>query len=224
MTTPAQAYGHPDFVTDVPVQGPTDEGLRKADCKWAQTVLPAQPACADCKGPIPMWAQRTGLSGTKIALNGRPTRGFALAAAGDPDIWQLLTPAQQSWLATVKQKLNDIITKTTGTTCKTWGPDVTSDGATKCFQNWYNSYGLDQVRTDGVLDLDTLNAFIAAANAHASDGFPQFPGTPPAPPAAKKISTAGMVGIAAAGATALGGLAWLVSRGGKKKGRRRSRR
>src|SRR5262249_31799998 len=34
--TPAQAYGSPDFVTDVPVQGPTDEGLRAQACWWVQ--------------------------------------------------------------------------------------------------------------------------------------------------------------------------------------------
>jgi hypothetical protein len=95
--TPAQAYGHPDFVTDVPVQGPTDEGMRAAACWWTRHVLPPHPPCVDCSGgPIPAWAQRSlcpqhslcpghrlvhsglGGLGESISLGGRSTRGFAL--------------------------------------------------------------------------------------------------------------------------------------------------
>ena len=50
MTTPAQASGHQNFVTDVPVQGPTDEGIRAASCHFAAT-LPARPPCVE--RPLP---------------------------------------------------------------------------------------------------------------------------------------------------------------------------
>lgn len=73
MRTPAQASGRYDFVTDVPVQGPTDEGIRAADCWWTQNVLPvANPACSDCKGPIPQWARNpAGWSGGPVQYGGR---------------------------------------------------------------------------------------------------------------------------------------------------------
>ena len=71
MRTPAQVSGRYDFVTDVPIQGPTDEGIRAADCWWTQNVLPQPsgngsksgapgpgPACSDCNGPIPRWVNR----------------------------------------------------------------------------------------------------------------------------------------------------------------------
>jgi len=85
--TPAQAYGHPDFVTDVPIQGPTDEGMRRLACCWARTRLPQKPACVDCEGPTPMWTRHSlclgnrltnsGL-GESIALGGSPSWGFSL--------------------------------------------------------------------------------------------------------------------------------------------------
>lgn len=230
--TPAQASGQSNFVTDWPVQGPTDPGIREADCRFAQTLpTPADAPCVDCKGPIPMWAQTKGLLGEQVSFGGRRTRAFALAAAGDPDVWDKLSPGQQSWLAGVKQKLNDLIVQTTGTKCATWGPNVTSAGATKCFQTWYNSFGLTQLRTDGVLDQDTLSAFIETAQAHPTD-FPQFPGqaqpgTAPdvaaasavAPPS--KLSVGAIVGMTAAGATALGGIVYLATRKRGRKSRRK---
>ncbi|KKM19082.1 hypothetical protein LCGC14_1659220 [marine sediment metagenome] len=85
--TPAQANPDvADFVTDVATQGPTDEGIRAADCWYVQNVLPAQPACVDCKGPIPRWAQQSlstvrGESagiGDQISLGGVAVRGFGI--------------------------------------------------------------------------------------------------------------------------------------------------
>jgi hypothetical protein len=166
----------------------------------------------------------------RISFGGRGSLGFALEKAGDPDVWDKLSPSQQTWLANVKQKLNDLIVQTTGTKCATWGPDVTFTGATKCFQAWYNSYG-NNLRTDGVLDQDTLSAFIETAQAHPTD-FPQFPGqaapgTAPETVAAaaispeKKLSTGAMFGIGAAGLAALGGIAYVATRGGKSRRRRK---
>ncbi len=85
--TPAQANPDvADFVTDVATQGPTDEGIRAADCWYAQHVLPARPACVDCEGPIPKWAQQSlstvrGESagiGDQISLGGVAVRGFGI--------------------------------------------------------------------------------------------------------------------------------------------------
>ena len=60
--TPAQAaniarnngtYG--DWVTDVPVQGPTDEGIRKAGCWWKNNVL--DKVTDDQGAMVPRWTQ-----------------------------------------------------------------------------------------------------------------------------------------------------------------------
>jgi hypothetical protein len=180
-----------------------------------------------------MWTQSKGLLGEQVTFGGRGTLGFAVGAAGDPDIWEKLTGDQQTWLANVKQKLNDLIVKTTDTQCATWGPTATAAGSIKCFQGWYNSYGMDQLRTDGVLDRDTLDALIEVARLHASDGYPAFPGTPPGvpsspaikgsstdAPAKKGLSTGAIAGIAA-GVAATGGIIYAATRGGHKARRRR---
>jgi hypothetical protein len=71
MLTPAQASGHPDFVTDVATQGPTDPGQREAACRWAQT-LPTRPGCVDCTGPLPPWLRApSGVLGERVMLGGR---------------------------------------------------------------------------------------------------------------------------------------------------------
>jgi len=88
--TPAQAYGHPDFVTDVPIQGPTDEGMRRLACCWTRTRIPVErPACVDCEGPTPMWTRHSLCLGNRLtnsglgadeslALGGSPACGFSL--------------------------------------------------------------------------------------------------------------------------------------------------
>lgn len=243
--TPAQASGHPNFVTDVPVQGPTDEGIRAADCWQAQHVLPARPACADCKGPIPMWAQ-TSLShvrgqsagvgiGERLSFN-----GFSLSAAGDPEIWTQLSAAQQKWVMDTLVKLNNIIVSKTGATCATFGPSVTAAGG--CFQAWWNASGISpqMIRTDGVFDEETLCALITMAGIHSAD-FPtmfpdpegrycQIPTTmapqalAPVEPEKKKLSTAAVVGIGAAVIAVGGGAVYLATRKTKKKSRKARRR
>jgi hypothetical protein len=239
--TPAQASGHPNFVTDVPVQGPTDEGLRAADCWWVQNRLPKNPACVDCEGPIPQWARNTLCPGNrltnsglgenmfneKISYGSPRNRNFALAAAGDPEIWTGLTSEQQQWVMNTLVTLNNLIVQTTGTTCPTFGPSVTAAGG--CFQAWYNTNYLPlnpqavELRTDGVFDQDTLDALRLIAALDPSS-FPEpFPGTRLpgfGPPDKKKLSTGAMVGIAAAGAAVVGGLVWAAGRGGKTRRRR----
>lgn len=223
MTTPAQASGHPNFVTDVPVQGPTDEGLRAADCWFAQNRLPARSSCADCGGSSPM-QQSSGLVGERVAFGGRGALGFAVGAAGDPEIWSKLSNDQQMWVSNTLNKLNDMVVKQSGTTCPTWGPAINLAGG--CFQSWYNAnYAAPKgpnkaLRSDGVFDEDTLCGLITVAGIHATELPTPFPDPSKqycqvAPVATsssglvgtkKKLSTGAMVGIGAAGAAVLGGI------------------
>jgi hypothetical protein len=238
--TPAQASGHPNFVVDVPVQGPTDEGIRAADCWQAQNRLPAHPACVDCGGPIPMWARQSLSVGNRltnsgigelISLGGVGVSGFGIGAPGDPDVFAKLTDAQQKWVVDTLVKLDAKIRETTHTTCPTFGPSVTAAGG--CFQGWFNAQNLGLtkpdgskvvLRTDGVFDQDTLDALRTVAALHGKDFPTPFPGT--ALPGLtgtgeKRLSTGAMVGIGLAGVTAVGGIIYAATRGGKTRRRRR---
>ena len=174
-----------------------------------------------------MWARSKGLLGEQVSFGGRGVLGFALEAAGDPDVYTKLTPDQQKWVVDTLVTLNNKIYQTTGTTCPTWGPSVTAAGG--CFQAWFNSVNasapIKKLRTDGVFDQDTLDALITTTQIHKVDFPVPFPGAAmPAPvPAKKKLSTGAMVGIATAGAAALGGVVYVATRGGKRRTRRRRR-
>jgi len=238
MTTPAQASGHSsDFIKDVPVQGPTDEGIREADCRYAQTKLPMRPACVDCEGPIPMWARqslsvggRANFSGIgeQISFGNVGVRGFAIGAAGDPDAWVQLNKEEQTWVMNTLVKLDALIRAATKTSCPSFGPNIT--GASLCFQAWFNSqkFGLTKrdgspvvLRTDGVFDQDTLDALRTVAGMNPKDFPTPFPGTEMAGTGEKKkLSTGAMFGIAAAGATAVGGIIYAATRKGKARRRR----
>jgi hypothetical protein len=224
--TPAQASGHPDFVTDWPISGPTDPGMRAADCWYAQNRLPTpeKASCVDCKGPIPMLAQRNAGLGEQVSLRGRGTLGFSLSAAGDPEIWNELTADQQAWILSFLSVLNGLIVKQTGTMCPAWKSPSSSaiTNATGCFQSWFDSVyppgnAVKQLRTDGVFDQDTLSGMQLIASLHPSD----FP-TPYPAGSSKKLSTAEVVGIGAAAAAALGGGYYLLAN--KKKTSRRKRK
>jgi hypothetical protein len=227
MTTPAQAYGHPTL-DDVPVSGPTDPGILKADCWFAQHVLPTpqNTPCVDCKGTIPMAVLKL-----KPGLSSE--WGFGVGAAGDPDVWTTLSPAQQTWVMNTLITLDTQIRKSTNTTCPTFGPSITAAGG--CFQRWFNSqnFGLTtkqggrvELRVDGVFDQDTLDALRTVVALHAKDFPTPFPGTEMAGTGtpAKKLSTGAMVGIGA-GVAAVGGVIYAATRkGGRRKGRKASRR
>lgn len=169
-----------------------------------------------------MWAQSKGLLGEQVSFGGRGARGFALGAAGSPEVWGAQTADQKAWIVATLTKLNDLIYQSTNTTCSTWAPPSVAGGAaaaTKCFQPWYNSMyvgspGFVQLRTDGVFDADTLQALITTALIHQAD----FPTAYPA--SAKKMSYGKMVGIGAAVAT-VGGVIYAATRGKKKSARRR---
>ena len=217
--TPAQASGHPNFVTDVPVQGPTDEGVRAADCWFAQNRLPAKPACVDCNGPVPSWARTTGVGDLMetISFGGKGALGFALGGPGDPDVFATLTPAQQTWVQGSLVLLNSKIMTGTGTACPTWvDPGVNLKAAVNCFQLWYNlNYGTGQgskaLRTDGVVDADTLASIKMIAGLHTADFNVPFPDGAAVVPA-KGLSTGAMVGIGVAGAAAVGGVIYAATR------------
>jgi hypothetical protein len=220
--TPAQASGHPDFVTDWPVQGPTDPGIRAADCWFAQNRLPARPACVDCEGTTPM--RNTGLLSERISFGGVGTRGFALAAAGSPDIWSALNGEQQTWVTDTLTRLNDKIVASSSK-CTTWG---SSTGSIACFQAWFNSTinprQADQpkpLRTDGAFDQSTLDALIMTAGFRPADFPTPFPktyaGGSTIVAEKKGLSTGAIAGIAAVGATVVGGIIYAATRGSKKR-------
>ena len=207
--TPAQAYGHPTL-DDVPVQGPTDPGMRAADCLFAQTRLPVKnPACVDCTyGP--------GL-GESISLGGSRVSGFGI---GDGDIFAQLSTDQKNWVLNAINTLNTQIVTTTKTTCPTWAADI--QHMSGCFQLWYNAtYGKSgasiTLRTDGVFDQATFDALKMISSLHPGD-FPAPPPQPPAPPpqtpveAKKGLSTGAIVGITAAGAVVIGGVLYVITR------------
>lgn len=184
--TPAQASGRYDFVTDVPVQGPTDEGMRAADCWYAQNVLPAQPACVDCKGsPVPQWTNNSICPGNRLTYSGLGEQvrygGKSVVGFGAPsDPAATLTPAQQAWVVGTLTALRTLI----GTACPSWvdlSPNLTasqamSGAAIGCFQSWYNENNkASMLRTDGVLDEDTLCALVLTAGLHPVDVQTTFP-------------------------------------------------
>lgn len=230
MTTPAQAYGHPDYVTDVATQGPTDEGLRAADCHFAQTVLPARPACVDCEGPIPMWATQSlshvrGKSagiGERLSFGGHGALGFALDGPSDPEIWTKISAGQQAWVADTLRVLNDKIIASTGSHCPTWNAAVITATA-GCFQAWFNlNYGGKltgpdgkpvTLRIDGVFDQQTLDALRTVAALDPQTFKTPYPGTelPGLTGEGKKLSTGAMVGIGA-GVAAVGGIIYAATR------------
>lgn len=154
----------------------------------------------------------------------------ALAAAGDPSVWDKITPEQQMWVGATLVKLNDLIVKATKTTCPDFGSTV--NASLKCFQYWFNAGPKGAItkadgsklllRTDGYLDQETLDTLIAVTKLTANvKNFPTpFPATPTAIEK-KGLSTGAMVGIGVAGATVLGGIIYAATRGKKA---RRSRR
>ena len=227
MRTPAQAYGHPKFVTDVPVQGPTDPDMRATDCWFAKNVLPARPSCVDCEGQTPMNQTLVsprnypGMVGERVSYRGAGALGFALGASGDPEVWTKLSADQQKWITESLTMLNNLIYQSTGTTCPTWGPSVTAAGG--CFQSWFNSNmpGMTKadgtplvLRTDGVFDQDTLDALRTAAALDPGHFTTPFPGTklPGLEKQKEGLSKGAMIGIAAGGAAVIGGIAWAITR------------
>jgi hypothetical protein len=196
--TPAQAYGHPNFVTDVPVQGPTDEGMRRLACCWTRTRIPQTPACADCEGPIPMWTRQaitpsvgsfsSGVQGFAESGLGNPyalalARPGTLAGPSDPTLDKGLAVAQLAWVQNALLTLNNKIMSTSGSSCPTWAdPTANLAAAVGCFQAWWNTHyakvsggAAKMLRTDGGLDEDTLCALQTITSMHPEDFGTPFP-------------------------------------------------
>lgn len=160
--------------------------------------------------------------GERLSRGGGGALGFAIGGTSDPEIWSKLTPDQQMWVSNTLNTLNTKIIATGSAPCPTWGPAINLAGG--CFQAWFNNaYGPARVskllRIDGVFDEDTLCALQMIAGLHPADfphPFPdpskQYCKAPVPVSETKKLSTGAMVGIAAAGAAAVGGVIWLATK------------
>jgi hypothetical protein len=168
-----------------------------------------------------MWAQTKGFLGESISFGGVSARGFSglgtTIAEEDlnKDVWTKLTPEQQTWVMNTLVKLNDLVTRQTYSKCPTFGPSITAAGG--CFQIWFNwankNSPVKPLRTDGVWDAYTMDALLTTVAIHPKDFPTPFPGTfVHVIPKEKKLSTGAMVGWGLAGATALGGVVWAVTR------------
>jgi hypothetical protein len=124
--------------------------------------------------------------GERIQHNGRSVAGFALDAAGDAAA--TLSGDQQAWVTSTLTTLNTNIGQTTGTSCAGWQAGNLAATVT-CFQGWYNANSGGTLRTDGVLDQDTLTALQATTAAHGVDFPTPYPGAAAATPAAPAPSS-----------------------------------
>jgi hypothetical protein len=156
-------------------------------------------------------------------LSGHTIHGL-LSGPSDPDITSQLNPAQAAWLQSVLTTFQQNTQAYNGLT----GPALIA-----AFQKEWNTQMVGKavipLRTDGVLDQDTLCAltFAVAHEAGASSGFPdptgQFCKAAPAPTATstspvvhKGLSTTAKVGIGV-GIMLAGGTLYAVTRTPRKR-------
>ena len=234
--TPAQAanimhnagtYG--DWVDDVPIQGPTDRGIRKADCWWKDNVLDK---VTDNQGAVvPRWTQHTLCIGNRLVESGIGGLGDAVqaptaaatAAPAPPGLWSKLSAAQSQWVVSALTQVNALVLKAGSKPCATWPTNVTTSlpAAVACFQGWLNSQDPKPdklLRTDGTLDDATLCWLVELTRQHASDFPTPYPGDAGKSPCEFGLSTLAKVGIGVGVAAAVGGVALAVaSAHGKKK-------
>jgi hypothetical protein len=243
--TPAQAaniahrngtYG--DWVIDVPVQGPTDPGIRAAGCWWKDNVLDK---VTDQQGAVvPRWTQSS-----VLCVRGRPLKA-GVAGVGDPislrNVEKLAnqpattSPAaaavpfagaapdarESQWVMNTITQLNALILKAGNKPCATWPADPTKamPAVVACFQGWFNAnnHPSDALRTDGTIDDATVCALIAVTKQHTADFTTPYPGTRNCP--GEGLSTIAKVGIGVGVAAVVGtALAAVAAYGGKKKAR-----
>lgn len=216
--TPAQAaaimhangtYG--DWVTDVPVQGPTDPGIRAAGCWWKNNVLDK---VTDRQGAVvPRWTQSS-----VLCYDGRPCVGTlgqsptATDAGPLPGIWPKLAPAESAWVLSTLTQLNALILKAGNKPCATWPADPTKaiPAAVACFQGWYNANVKPGLETDGTLDRKTLCALIDVSRQHAADFPTAYPGVVECGGLFTLSSTLAKVGIGVAAVALVGGTVAVV--------------
>lgn len=165
--------------------------------------------------------QQSGV-GERLSFGGRGALGFALGAAGDPEIWSKISSDQQMWVSNALNTLNTKIISAGSAPCPAWGPAINLAGG--CFQVWFNANmkGLTDasgkpvtLRTDGVFDQQTLDALRTTVALYPKDFPTPYPGTQmPGMTGTgdNKLSTGAMVGIGVASAAALGGIVWLATK------------
>jgi hypothetical protein len=144
--------------------------------------------------------------------------GLALHGVNDPPVDKRLSIAQLAWVQ------NTLLTFGKNKQCSTWAdPTVNLSAAVGCFQSFWNSekehLPVVSLRTDGVLDEDTLCALALAVKLEDPSGtqFPDPQGQfcqPPANPATANqgLSTTAKVGIGVAVGVVLGGIVYAVTR------------
>jgi hypothetical protein len=159
LLTPAQAAEvarangtYNDWVTDVPVQGPTDPGIRAAGCWWKDNVLDkvtneqgavvprwtqSSPLCVDggAREAIYRGGKRIGALGADPPAAATPataapaTGSASPAPAPPPGIWSRLSDAESHWIASTLIQLNTLILKAGNKPCVTWPADLLKDDA-----------------------------------------------------------------------------------------------
>ena len=221
-------YG--DWVDDVPIQGPTDRDIRKADCWWKDNVLDK---ATDSAGRIvPQWTQNSLCIGNRFMSSGiggvgeTVRRGGALGqapsaatTAAPPGIWSKLSDAESQWVTATLTQLNALILKAGNKPCATWPTNLNAQmpAAVACFQGWYNANVKAGLRTDGTFDRDTLCAIVAVTKQHAADFSTPYPGTVLC---LSTLSTPVKISLGVAAVAVVGGtLATLAGAYGKKKPR-----
>jgi len=207
-----------DWIDDVPIQGPTDRDIRRADCWWKNNVLDK---VTNYQGAIvPQWTQQSLCIGNRSMGSGV---GAPPPTAALPGIWSKLSDAESHWIATTLVQLNALILKAGNQPCATWPADLLKDDASAvakmpaavaCFQGWSNANMQSSLRTDGVLDRETICALIAVTKSHATDFPTPYPGM------ALCLSTLSMpvkIGLGVAAVAAVGGTVAAVTMHSKKK-------
>ena len=218
-------YG--DWVNDVPVQGPTDPGIRAAGCWWKDNVLDK---VTDHQGAmVPRWTQssvlcmgpsplRSGVGGVgeTVRRGGALGADAALAAGAPPSIWSKLAPAESQWVLATLAKLNALILKSGNKPCASWPADPTKamPAAVACFQGWYNANVKPGLSTDGTLDRETLCALVAVTKEHAADFPTPYPGTTLC---LSTLSLPMKIGIGIAAAAVVGGTVAAIAHSKKKR-------
>jgi len=219
-------YG--DWIDDVPIQGPTDRDIRKADCWWKDNVL--DKATDNAGRIVPQWTQNSlcignrfmssGIGGIGETVRRSGTLGQAPAAAAGPGI--KLSDAEAQWVLSTLTQLNALILKAGSKPCATWPSDPTKaqPAAVACFQGWFNTNVNPGLRTDGMLDRDTLCALLTVTRQHATDFPTPYPGTVFCLSALSTLPMPMKIGIGVAAAAVVGGtVAAIAGAYGKKKPR-----
>lgn len=200
-----------DWIDDVPIQGPTDRDIRRADCWWKNNVLDK---VTNYQGAIvPQWTQQSLCIGNRSMGSGV---GAPPPTAALPGIWSKLSAAESSWVTTTLVQLNALILKAGNKPCATWpaNPMAAMPAAVECFQGWFTANVRPGLRTDGTLDQATFCALVEVTKSHATDFPTPYPGIPLCLSA---LSLPAKIGIGVAVVAVVGGTVAAVAMHGKKR-------